>query len=108
MALRWMLARLGCAALLAVTLALAGPLAAQSLPPPEIPPPARGVAPDPGTLADSLARQPECRERTNGCERCVRTGSGDVGCSTPGIACQPEHWHCLTEDANKPPPAAGK
>ena len=80
-----------------LVLAPAPPVAAQALPVPELPSPSPIAAPAPGTLADSLARHPRCRERTNGCELCIRDASGGVGCSTPGIACQPERWRCVTD-----------
>lgn len=73
---------------------LLGPVGAQPLPVPEFPVANGATAPMPGTLADSLVRHPQCRERTNGCELCVRGDSGGIDCSTPGIACQPESWHC--------------
>jgi len=88
-------------------LASAPPAAAQAFPVPELPPSGTTAAPAPGTLADSLARHPQCRERTNGCEMCIRDASGGVGCSTPGIACQPQRWRCVTDaegQAERPSP----
>jgi hypothetical protein len=85
-----------------VMLGLTGPSVGQPLPPPELPSANVAVAPAPGTLADSIARDPQCRERTNGCELCVRRETGGVGCSMPGIACQPEHWQCVPEETRAP------
>jgi hypothetical protein len=82
-------------------LGLAVPVSGQPLAPPELPSANAAAAPDPGTLADSIARNPRCRERTNGCELCARSETGGIGCSTPGIACQPEHWRCVPEDKRK-------
>jgi hypothetical protein len=77
------------------------PASGQPLAPPELPSANVAAAPDRGTLADSIVRDPLCRERTNGCELCARTETGGVGCSTPGIACQPEHWRCVPEDKRR-------
>ena len=36
-----------------------------------------------------------CREATDGCQVCKFDPSGKlIGCSTPGIACQPGSWNC--------------
>ncbi|MGE0767067.1 MAG: hypothetical protein AB7L90_11430 [Hyphomicrobiaceae bacterium] len=85
---------------------LAGPAATQSLPLPEVPAANVATVPAPGTLADSIARYPQCRERTNGCERCVGVGNGRLGCSMPGIACQPQGWRCVTDAEAPDRPAA--
>jgi hypothetical protein len=40
------------------------------------------------------AAHPECLEWTDGCRICLRSPDGRVGCSTPGIACQPKEIEC--------------
>ena len=43
------------------------------------------------------AAHPGCREWTDGCRICLRSPDGRVGCSTPGIACQPKDIVCKNE-----------
>lgn len=87
----------GAAFAMAMTFDLA--VRAQLLPIPDLPP--RELARDPaeGTLAHQIERHPQCLERTNGCEICVRSDSGRHDCSFPGIACQPGKWRCSRGEA---------
>ena len=48
------------------------------------------------TLAYGAAH-PECLEWTDSCRTCLRSPDGRVGCSTPGIACQPKDIECKKE-----------
>ncbi len=43
------------------------------------------------------AAHPECLEWTDSCRVCLRSPDGRVGCSTPGIACQPKEIVCKKE-----------
>jgi hypothetical protein len=43
------------------------------------------------------AAHPECLEWTDSCRTCLRSPDGRVGCSTPGIACQPKDIVCKKE-----------
>ncbi|HEY0145837.1 MAG: hypothetical protein WDN29_07365 [Methylovirgula sp.] len=43
------------------------------------------------------AAHPECLEWTDSCRTCMRSPDGRVGCSTPGIACQPKEIVCKKE-----------
>jgi hypothetical protein len=40
------------------------------------------------------ASHPDCLEWTDSCRICMRSPDGRVGCSTPGIACQPKDIVC--------------
>jgi hypothetical protein len=44
------------------------------------------------------AAHPECMEWTDSCRTCMRSPDGRVGCSTPGIACQPKDIECKKEN----------
>lgn len=48
-----------------------------------------------GSLAALVRANPRCRSAGNGCQVCAVTAGRIVGCSTPGIACQPSVWQCL-------------
>jgi hypothetical protein len=43
------------------------------------------------------AAHPECLEWTDSCRTCMRSPDGRLGCSTPGIACQPKDIECKKE-----------
>jgi hypothetical protein len=43
------------------------------------------------------AAHPECLEWTDSCRTCIRSPDSRVGCSTPGIACQPKDIECKKE-----------
>ncbi|REF89406.1 hypothetical protein DES32_0627 [Methylovirgula ligni] len=47
------------------------------------------------------AAHPECLEWTDSCRTCLRSPDGRVGCSTPGIACQPKAVICKKEKSAK-------
>ena len=83
-------------------LAVTGAVAAEPLPLPDLPP-VRGEEPAAGSLARQIEGDPDCRERTNGCEVCLG-GNGRLQCSTPGIACQPSSWRCSLGGASDPLP----
>ena len=46
------------------------------------------------TLESYASIDQACREWTNGCAVCRRQGDGSIGCSLPGIACQPVAITC--------------
>jgi hypothetical protein len=37
---------------------------------------------------------PACLEWTDGCTVCTKSETGEIACSTPGIACQPAGLQC--------------
>ena len=54
---------------------------------------------------ESFARVDEaCREWSDGCAVCRRQDDGAVGCSLPGIACQPAPVTCRSKPSAAPPP----
>ena len=89
------------AALFAAVVAGLSPLRAQQLPVPDLSAADHGQSAADGTLAGSVARDPSCSERTNGCAVCVRRHAGEMSCSLPGIACQPESWRCAQVGVQK-------
>ena len=97
------LAVVGAMALVAVA---DGLVRAQPLPMPDLPAIDRSRAASDGTLARQIEREPRCRERSNGCEVCVRGEAGHLSCSLPGIACQPGGWRCTLgeEQSSSPSP----
>jgi hypothetical protein len=75
--------------LFALALALGSPACAGETPP------SASATLDPAeqaTLQSFGASHPECVEWSDGCAVCKRTMS--VGCSTPGIACEPRDIAC--------------
>jgi hypothetical protein len=48
------------------------------------------------SLRDFGAENPTCGEWNDGCSTCKRDSSGEIHCSTPGIACQPGDRICKT------------
>lgn len=92
---------IGAVVIVAVMAAMSGGVRAQQLPLPLPDLPAATVrveAPREGTLAHHVERDPQCPERSNGCEVCVRGQAGRASCSVPGIACQPGGWRCTRHD----------
>ncbi|MCB1546952.1 MAG: hypothetical protein KDJ41_03790 [Hyphomicrobiaceae bacterium] len=57
-----------------------------------------GKAPDGAlsALAAFLARNADCVDFNDGCMVCARLEQGGLSCSTPGIACQPGKWTCVS------------
>jgi hypothetical protein len=81
---------------LAVLLALAGTCAradeptASPLPKPEA---------GPATVFTFGRENPDCTEWTDACRVCTRTASGEINCSTAGIACVPAAPICRVKKA---------
>ena len=71
--------------LFAVLFFLAAPAWADETPAPPAPSPEA----TPATVFSFGAANPQCAEWTNGCQVCTRPASGEMQCSTPGIACTP-------------------
>ncbi len=69
---------------LAIT-ALAGPAVAQQSTP---------IQQSVNLLVAFTRANPACIEMTDGCHVCVKPGTAEPECSTPGIACQPTAWQC--------------
>jgi len=72
-------------------LASLAPAAGQTAPTPSEP-----VARDELSLEAFGSKNPTCREWNDGCATCRRDSSGEVHCSTRGIACQPKDPACRT------------
>jgi hypothetical protein len=39
-------------------------------------------------------RAPDCAEWSDGCIVCAKQADGEIGCSTPGVACTPREPSC--------------
>ncbi len=90
------------ALLLALNLSLALPTiaAAQTAAPGENKSAPEKIPSDVSVLAYGAAH-PDCLEWTDSCRTCLRSPDGRVGCSTPGIACQPKDIVCRKEKSEK-------
>ena len=60
-------------------------------------------APEHRTLDAFGASNPSCTEWTDMCAVCLRANDGTVGCSLPGIACQPSAIICKTPTSDAVP-----
>ena len=53
--------------------------------------------PDAERPAQSLGKDADCVEWTDGCIVCRKSPEGAIACSTPGIACVPEAPRCTAQ-----------
>lgn len=82
--------------LLALSLTLPAIAAAQTATPAENKGALDKIPSDVSVLAYG-ATHPDCLEWTDSCRTCLRSPDGRLGCSTPGIACQPKDIVCKKE-----------